>query len=566
MLKVSVQSSCEYLVIKTNISNNNIGISVIYRPPSSHYTDIDVLRDIFCHFMENNLLNYIVLGDININMKLNNIYSNYVNTILHEFSSRQIIQSSTRITEESETLIDVIIVNNDLEVLESDVLDICLSDHNIIACKININFVNSNNINTFRSYKNFHKESFQNDLNVIDWNTMYRMESLDEKVEYFNNIIIDLFDKHAPTITQCRRNKKPNMPWFTQNLKHMKNMKVNAWNRYKKTQSQSSREYYCQIRNFYACAVKNEKRAYFKTKLNECKSDSKKLWSTLQSQGVVNKPPIANLPDKFDNPDLINDHFIDSIPPPEIDNNYQANFNNSLFSNSLCFEYIPVQTEAISKLIKKQKPHTMGSDGISGRMLQLSLPLISVPLTHIINISFEMGSVASLWKTSIVKPIPKMRDPDNLNDLRPISLLSVPLKIAEAALHEQLATYATINNVLPHNQSGFREKHSTTTALTTVVDDILGATDQSKSTSLILLDMSKAFDSISIDVLIGKLKYYGLSNNLLDWMESYLKGRRQIVCLNSSVGKIYSEPKKKSYLWSTPRLSPRASSVQHFHL
>lgn len=186
--------------------------------------------------------------------------------------------------------------------------------------------------------------------------------------------------------------------------------------------------------------------------------DSKQLWKTLQNQGVVNKPPVNNLTDTFNDPDLINNYFVDNIPPPTTDNSYIEHFQNSLFSESLSFEYIPVQCELISKLIRKQKPTSMGIDGISGKMLQLSLPSITEPLTHIINVSFELENIPISWKASIIKPIPKMRDPETLNDLRPINLLPVSLKIAEAALHEQLTVYVTENNILSHNQSGFRKK------------------------------------------------------------------------------------------------------------
>ena len=58
--------------------------------------------------------------------------------------------------------------------------------------------------------------------------------------------------------------------------------------------------------------------------------------------------------------------------------------------------------------------------------------------------------------------------------------------------------YAVDSSILPVIQSGFRKSHSTSTVMCDIVDDILHAWDQSNVTSLVLLDMSKAFDSISI--------------------------------------------------------------------
>jgi Reverse transcriptase (RNA-dependent DNA polymerase). len=78
-------------------------------------------------------------------------------------------------------------------------------------------------------------------------------------------------------------------------------------------------------------------------------------------------------------------------------------------------------------------------------------------------------------------------------------------------------------------QSGFRRRHSTATALVKVADDVRLSLDAGKATILVLLDMSKAFDSMDFEVLIATLKGMGLSDNTLSWIGSYLRGRRQRV-------------------------------------
>nr|CAI5828047.1 unnamed protein product [Callosobruchus analis] len=84
-------------------------------------------------------------------------------------------------------------------------------------------------------------------------------------------------------------------------------------------------------------------------------------------------------------------------------------------------------------------------------------------------------------------------------------------------------------NVLPKTQSGFRPGHSCTTALLTVTDDIIRATDSGKSSILLLLDYSKAFDTLNHDLLISILHFVGFSQDAVKLMKSYLFGRMQYV-------------------------------------
>ena len=93
----------------------------------------------------------------------------------------------------------------------------------------------------------------------------------------------------------------------------------------------------------------------------------------------------------------------------------------------------------------------------------------------------------------------------------------------------QLASYLTTNHRLSVHQSGNKTWNSTETSLIHSTDSILKAIDQKKVTAVILLDMSKAFDSIYHDILLAKMKDVGVSSTCLAWFESYLSERYQAV-------------------------------------
>ena len=95
--------------------------------------------------------------------------------------------------------------------------------------------------------------------------------------------------------------------------------------------------------------------------------------------------------------------------------------------------------------------------------------------------------------------------------------------------------YLLFHNRLAVNQSGNKQWHSTETSLIKTTDVILKAIDDKKLTAVVLLDMSKAFDSLDHDILISKLKDVGLSSEALNWFTNYLTNRYQSVRINSTL-------------------------------
>ena len=94
----------------------------------------------------------------------------------------------------------------------------------------------------------------------------------------------------------------------------------------------------------------------------------------------------------------------------------------------------------------------------------------------------------------------------------------------------------TENNVyLFDRQCGNRRFHSTETSLIETKDSILNAIDEKELTAVVLLGMSKAFDSIDHEILLLKLQDVGLSPVTPNWFSSYLSERFQVVRINTAL-------------------------------
>ena len=112
-------------------------------------------------------------------------------------------------------------------------------------------------------------------------------------------------------------------------------------------------------------------------------------------------------------------------------------------------------------------------------------------------------------------------------------LLAVASKVCERLALEQFSCYLTSNNQLYSHQSGNEKLHSTETLNIFINDAILKAMDKKKLSALVLLDLSKAFDSINHQRLLHKLSNVRASKSTVNWFRSYLTDRFQSTCINS---------------------------------
>ena len=95
----------------------------------------------------------------------------------------------------------------------------------------------------------------------------------------------------------------------------------------------------------------------------------------------------------------------------------------------------------------------------------------------------------------------------------------------EKIVYQQIYSFLQNTGQLYENQYGFREAHSCEHAIGKVVNGIVKSLENKETSACVLLDLSKAFDTIEHTILLEKLALYGIRGNALSWFKSYLSNR-----------------------------------------
>ena len=135
-------------------------------------------------------------------------------------------------------------------------------------------------------------------------------------------------------------------------------------------------------------------------------------------------------------------------------------------------------------------------------------------------------------------PIPKIQNPINLIDFRPISIQPVLSKVFERLVLKQLLDHIDTHQLYKNTLTGFRKGFSTGNALLKLRDDIKEAINAREISVVVLVDFSKAFDTVAHDVIISKLQKLGFSKDFLNWTYNYLSSRSQYVQIDANKSKI----------------------------
>ena len=540
----------ESIWVEIRKSNIKFLICVIYRANSNTSLAFwDRLQDNIDMVSSVNSSKIMFIGDLNADPQTQ--HGKYLSNFAASNNLTLHVQSPTRITETTSSLLDQIITNFPNYIYDAKVdCPIAMCDHCVISAKCNFK---SNRSHSFtRKVWSYTEESMDNFLyltNRYNW-TCTSAVNPNEACELFISEILDIMQLTIPSKhVTIRANDKP---WYNSMLRNLKrkcikkfdtfkrNKNSDTWKDYKEMQKEYQRELMLSKRNF-------ETKQY--NSISENANKQPKLWwklvkGIMKSNDKNESIPILEVEGQHidkdeDKAQAFNDFFLGLAKTD--DSNATLPDGRNLTNDNILQSIVITEKDVLDQLQILDTNKANGPDDISPKLLKKAARPLSKILQYIFNLSLQSSTFPEEWKKANVIPVYKKGDKSNINNYRPVSLLSTVAKVFERIVFKYVYNHFRDNFVLSVHQSGFLPGCSTETQLLEVYHKFCTAVDQGKEVRVVFLDISKAFDKVWHKGLLYKLQRCGISGALLDWFSSYLTDRQQRVVINgknSSWGQI----------------------------
>ena len=543
----------------------NIILCNMYRPPEGDLSKAIEYLNKCIQQLNSAKCDIFILGDWNVNYK-NTLSPEYKKITCFENGNnlRQIIRETTRNTDKTKTLLDLILTNAD-NIADSGTLDMFISDHQpVYVIKKKSRNISDSREFEGRQYKNLDTDSLLNNLAATDWGQLYKLDDPQEAWSTLHELIKTELDRQCPV----RKTKiKQYIPdWIDPDLRSLIRDRDYFYKKAKMTGKEDDWNIAKHLRNVANAGVRSAKALYVKRKLEEYAKDGAKFSRTSQEHLSSKKSKNSNLKISLTDPatneqipeadtaDFINDYFINigRVTPPH---NRQRNIrscrkrvntsytpknnrtNDTHPSNDQAhappWSISTFTEEEVLKIVKDIDTNkSSGLQHISNTVLKSIFKILVEQITHIFNLSMKTGSFPNSWKQALVVPIPKTGDLSSVANFCPISLLPQPGKLLEKLVHNKLSKYIEDNDLLSNKQHGFRKSKSTLDALFQLTNQINLNMDRRNITLTTFIDFKKAFDCVQHSLLVKKLKNLNLDDITVKWLENYLTNRQQKVRAN----------------------------------
>ena len=526
-------------------------LCIVYRPPDIGLSCLeDELMPAYLKALSQNK-DIVLTGDANCDLLSENPKGVALRSFCASINAHQLIDKPTRVTVTSRSLLDVIMVSNKAIARESGVLELTISDHYLVYVVLDMKVPKpSPTYITTRSFKNYTADQFSSDIAHVPWGTVELMDSVDDRVDAFNTLFLTCLNNHAP-IKTLRIKRKPN-PAITVEIKERIKARNVLHTRARKSGSHRDWKAFTDLRREIKQSIRQAEQEYFMQQVITNKANTGSLWKTIR-QALPNKSSqrpqytrdtdvLANEFNRFfisvgqeaakKSVELASHHGLQyNIPMPQGTPSLQQ--PSGVES---CFVFQAVTPDDVRKVILGMPANKApGFDKVPISVIKDCLEHILPTLTDLINNSFSSSVFPRAWKKGEVVPHLKEGDHEEANNNRPISLLPVLSKVAERIAMRQFNDYLMSHNRLTTHQSGNRSLHSTETLSLLVTDNIFRAIDSGQITAMVLIDLSKAFDSLCHSTLLSKLRLLGTSEKALLWFKSYLSDRQQCTRIGPSL-------------------------------
>lgn len=529
----------QYLSVRINLVDKKcLDLYLIYRPHKL-YNDENVLNNNskLSRLIDNAEKPAMFIGDFNYgdinwtNLSATNPQSKiFINKVQDNFYSQHVNFP----THNSGSILDLVLTSEENLVFDiENEGPIGASDHNAIYCKLNATPECTKKKEPKLNWKNADKESLKKVFVETDWDANFEMLNTEQSWKLFTEIFNSAVGQHVPKYKNNLKSRQP--PWMTKDLLKDVRKKRRKWKVYKKYGNLDALQDYNELQKKVKAGTKRAKKNFERKLAQNAKVNPKPFYTYLKTK-TSNKESVGPLMDEDKNlitsrgkmAEMLNNFFSSvftkensqDIPEPE--------------SQTIHFPMpeIEITEEKVKKkLINLRKDSSPGPDGISPRTLVEFAEELARPLYLIIKKSYETGEVPQQWKQAHVTPIYKKGVKNDVSNYRPVSLTSVPCRVAESIIKDEIVNHLALNKLIRESQHGFRTNRSCLSNLLEYLNILTKLLDDGKSIDMIYLDFAKAFDKVPARRLLKKIRSHGIEEKSFNWIASWLTNRKQRVVL-----------------------------------
>lgn len=479
------------------------------------------------------------------------IMLNYLNEFCNDLLLTQMVKNATH--KDGNTL-DLVFVNNTDLIHDITIYPVLqsTSHHHVVQCTTSyqVKHVQKNNTRppqtSFNSLNFFHKDvnwkALNDDLNAVDWTTLFKDKDQDEILDIFYEKCYELCSLHVPVKTS------------KDNIKHSKVV------RYRRSLSRKRKRIKIQLTR-----CKSEtKREHLHNELIQIEKDMQKSHRSSAEYEESKAVESIGINSKYFYSYAKKKSKVKSKIGPLIDNNGKLTGDSKEMAELLSQQYSKVfSTPRPSTTVPNQKcteslndinfsendieraidelryNAAAGKDGFSAVLLKNCKHSLVYPLVYFWRKCLDVGQIPAVLKQSVITPIHKGDSRSTPANYRPVALTSHIIKIFEKVLRSNIIQHFDKNNLFNNSQHGFRSGRSCLSQLLEHLDTLLSLLEDGSNVDVVYLDFSKAFDKVDFNIVLNKFKSLGIGGRIHTWLTSFLTNRLQSVIVDG----VLSDPK-----------------------
>lgn len=449
----SISANCWCVAIDVREKFYRGALMVVYHSPSA--SDGDFLR--FLEEVVEDLVikgECMIVGDFNIDFKIDSFYTKKLRTIMSSLGMKQLVNNPTRITKDSQTMIDLVFANNMAQV--HVVHEPKITDHAWIKIALGgKENVSKYKVFTARNYNKFNIDEFSL---LVERNIGQSLvQGTNERACRFVNSIVDALDITAPRKEFRIPKVWEGKVWFSEEISEAATSRDKAFKRAIIENTECSWVQYKIERNAVVKIIREKKKEYYENMIDNNRDDPTNMWKVLKElvKGepigakeinnidfeILDKTIECSLADKF------NMYYIQSIQNivESIEGtNRDVNRRRSIYvieDEGYFKDFKLINTKDLEEIIV-QLPRKKGTEeGITSDILKGIFPVIKEEFVSGINQSLKEGCCPQNWKTSTIIPIPKVEKARKASEFRPINILPIYEKVLELVVKKQIENY-----------------------------------------------------------------------------------------------------------------------------